>query len=598
MGRVPRGHNSLQVARMLRRLLLPAALTAALLAAAPAPATEQIVRFDAAKMPRAAVAKRLAAAGADVTLLRRLPFALVSGDARTLRRTRRSRGVVSAHPNGAIAYDLHESSPLVYGGAPARTAAWSSGFDGRGETVAVIDTGVDGLHPDLAKRVRRNVKIVGTDGIATEGVFAQPIECPVACTTDTTGGHGTHVAGIAVGDGSASGGFNTGVAPGASVVGISIGEGVATFHALAAYDYLLAHRDLGVVAVNNSFGPAGGGRFDANDPMNVATKALHAAGIAVVFSGGNNGPGPEKTPEGASDCSPRGAADACKSNPWGLAPWAMSVANTRKDAQGGPGDQPLSFYSSRGDPDPQPSLDGKYTIRYGPTLAAPGTNIRSARALNGTSQLTCGGSAEPSSCVPPAPEYELFYSPLSGSSMAAPHVVGAIAVVQSAARARLGRRLTPDEVRSLLVDTAAPMVRRDALYDFPCGVPGAPCGNDTTGTTNAAYQPWQVGAGALDVGAALRALEQGRFASARPAPAPPPGPASPPSPSSPPAAPPAGAPPVASQQPAAPRTAATKTKKRSTRRSTVCKRLRTRAARKRCAARQRAAARRRAKRRG
>jgi serine protease AprX len=198
----------------------------------------------------------------------------VSGPAVALRRARALRGVVSAHPNRRIAFELHESSPLVYGGEPARRAAWSSGLDGRGQTIAVVDSGVDGLHPDLRARVKRNVKIVGTDGIATQRRFAQPIECPVACTTDTSGGHGTHVAGIAVGDGTASGGFHTGVAPGAQVVGISVGDTAGIFHGLAAFDYLLAHRELGVVAVNNSWGITGGATFDAGDPVNVATKAL------------------------------------------------------------------------------------------------------------------------------------------------------------------------------------------------------------------------------------------------------------------------------------------------------------------------------------
>lgn len=86
----------------------------------------------------------------------------------------------------------------------------------------------------------------------------QYVVCPVACTTDTSGGHGTHVSAIAVGDGSASDGLYRGVAPGAGLVGLSTGDGATTFYALQAWDYLVAHPELNVVVVNNSYGRAAG----------------------------------------------------------------------------------------------------------------------------------------------------------------------------------------------------------------------------------------------------------------------------------------------------------------------------------------------------
>jgi hypothetical protein len=68
-------------------------------------------------------------------------------------------------------------------------------------------------------------------------------------------------------------------------------------------------------------------------------------------------------------------------------------------------------------------------------------------------------------------------------------------------------RLTPDEVKALLVQTASPMTKVDGWWDFPCGTPVfVECGGDVNGTTGAAYAPWQVGAGAMNLGAALDAL--------------------------------------------------------------------------------------------
>jgi serine protease AprX len=499
------------------------ALLVALLAAAPAGAAAPradlaalhrgtaIVQYKGA---RTGFVAQLRHAGLDAVVLRRLPFAAVSGPRTLLRRAARLPRAVAVHMDRRVQFELHESIPMTYGGSAAqRTAGIAAGFDGRGVNVAVVDTGTDGLHPDLRNRVVRNVKVLDAKGLVdNQPLPSTPVyaECPVACTTDTSGGHGTHVSGIVAGDGSASGGYQTGMAPGAGLVGLSIGDGATTFYALQAWDYLLAHQtELKVVAVNNSYGP-GGGAWDAADPMNVGSKLLHDAGIAVVFSGGNAGPGTTGSETGASNCSPDippndpALGSECKTNPWGLSPWAISVANGRKDHAGGPAAQPLSFGTSRGDPTPRKSKDGKYTIDYRPWIVAPGTDIVSARSVNGVAQaLSCGGSASPASCQNMRSEDLPFYTPLSGSSMAAPHVVGAIAVIESAAKARLGRLLTPDEVKDLLADTAVKMTGKDLMYDWPFCPDFGSCGSQQAGLTGKPYAKWQVGAGYLDVDAAV-----------------------------------------------------------------------------------------------
>jgi serine protease AprX len=499
------------------------ALLATLLLTTHATAAERIVQFDPAWTTRAQLQRDLAGLGVQSAPLKKLPFAIARGDARQLARLRALPAVVRTWPNERLVYELDESANLVYGGAAARQSTYRAGFDGSGQTIATIDTGVDALHPDFAGRVVKNVKVVGGDGALDDAgappTFHHFVECPVPCDTDTTSGHGTHVASIAAGSGAASDGRYQGIAPGAGIVALSVGDAVAIFHALQAYDYLLAHPELHVVAVNNSYGPSGGGRFDARSPIAIGTKRLHDAGIAVVFSGGNSGTGSAHSadpnePEGSSNCAPDAPpnpvppvdGDPCRSNPNGLAPWAISVGAVRKDHPGGIGDQPLTFFSARGDDDPQRSLDGAYTIRYGPTLVAPGMNIRAARAVTGAAVGTqCAGN-DPIECIPDAPQYEAYYAPSSGTSMAAPHVTGAIAVLQDAADSRLGRRLTPDEVKQVLVATAAPMTKVDALWDFPCGNAFLACGGPFPGTTGKPYEPWQVGAGALDLREAVSAV--------------------------------------------------------------------------------------------
>ena len=461
--------------------------------------------------------RSLRSTGVRTVFFQRLRLVAVRGNAVSLRRAARLRGVRSAHMDRKLQLFLHQSVPLVYGGTHETT--WRGGVDGRGGAVAVVDSGVDGTHPGLQNRMSANVKVLDPGDIfdAGEPVY---LECPVSCTTDVTGGHGTHVAGTVADEGRASNSFYRGVAPGSRLVGLSVGEGISVLYALGAFEWIMAnHEKHGIVAVNNSWGPAGDDvRFDATDPINAATRALHRAGMVVVFAAGNSGTGARTSPEGGSDCGSRPADGggreandgACKINPYSVAPWSLSVANARKDEPGGPGGQHLNLSSSRGDPVPQQSLDGQ-TIDYMPTLSAPGTNIRAARALGGTTTPVACVSAETPSCVPPAgaEAYEPYYMPLSGTSMAAPHVAGAVAVIQSKARAAIGRRLTPDEVRQVLVESATPMTGRDGLWDWPCGsLPlFVECGERTAGTTGQPYARWQVGAGYLNVAGALSRVE-------------------------------------------------------------------------------------------
>src|SRR3989454_351966 len=210
--------------------------------------------------------------------------------------------------------------------------------------------------------------IAGFDGIRSIYLNRQ-LRYDGLPNSETSIGHGTHVSGIAAGLGTASGGYYTGVAPGAKLVGIGAGDVLFVFWILAGFDYILDHQqDYDIKVVNNSWGSSGA--FDPNDPINKATKTVHDHGITVVFAAGNDGP------------------DENTLNPYSVAPWVIGVAAGCKLVSPDPTnsaihcDDPtgqnrppwLADFSSRGIPDDP---------LYHPAITAPGVHIVSTRASTG-----------------------------------------------------------------------------------------------------------------------------------------------------------------------------------------------------------------------
>src|SRR5437764_1234269 len=107
---------------------------------------------------------------------------------------------------------------------------------GRGVTVAVLDTGVDGTNADLAGRVVQSLKLADTQSLGVG--FNYPVLSTTLPNTDQAYGHGTFVAGVIAGTGQQSGGKYAGVAPGANILGLSAVDASLLF-ILSGSDYLL-----------------------------------------------------------------------------------------------------------------------------------------------------------------------------------------------------------------------------------------------------------------------------------------------------------------------------------------------------------------------
>src|SRR5690606_17207596 len=181
---------------------------------------------------------------------------------------------------------LDTSVPQI--GAPE---AWQQGYDGSGLTVAALDTGVDTTHPDLAGAVSESRNFTDSDTAADRH------------------GHGTHVAGIIAGDGTASGGRYVGVAPGAEVINGKVlgdsGSGLTSW-VLAGMEWAAARADV----VNMSLGAL---PTDGTDPVSLALDALtEAHGTLFVVAAGNSGPADRSVgAPGAADAALTvGAVDA------------------------------------------------------------------------------------------------------------------------------------------------------------------------------------------------------------------------------------------------------------------------------------------------
>ena len=285
---------------------------------------------------------------------------------------------------------------------------------GKNVTVAVLDTGIDGTHGDLSGRVTKNIKLFDTQSLSPG--FSYPVNTEGLPSTDLLSGHGTFVAGLIAGNGSLSGGKYSGVAPDARLVGLSAGE-LSLFYVLDGFDYLLANGgDLGVRVVNCSF--SANTLFDTNDPVNIATKMLTEAGINVVFSAGNSGPG------------------AHTLNPYAAAPWVIGVGATDTEGR-------LASFSSRGD-------FGNPLLH--PTLVAPGVGVVSVRGsgvanVTGAEGLLLGSDAQRLGLT------ELpNYTTANGTSFSAPQVAGAIALMLEA-----NPDLTPAQIKDILQRTATPL---------------------------------------------------------------------------------------------------------------------------------------------
>ncbi|MFF3466205.1 S8 family peptidase [Streptomyces sp. NPDC001984] len=317
-----------------------------------------------------------------------------------------SDGIAKVWLDGKVKADLADTTAQI--GAPE---VWAGGNTAKGVDVAVLDTGVDNTHPDLADRIAGSASFVPDEDALQDVV-----------------GHGTHVASIIAGTGAASDGQEKGVAPGAS---LHIGKVLKTkcdaigCDGVGQVSWILAGmewaaRDQHAKIINMSLG---GSSSDGTDPLSQAVNDLskETGALFVVAAGNGSGaPGTVASP---------GTADA-----------ALTVGAVD-------GSDQLTNFSSQG------PREGDFGIK--PEITAPGFDVLAANS----SQATWTNNTDP-------------YRAMSGTSMAAPHVAGAAALLAAAHPDWTGQQL------------------KDALINSAQATPQ--------------YTPYEAGAGRVDVAAAVR----------------------------------------------------------------------------------------------
>ncbi len=228
--------------------------------------------------------------------------------------------------DGKVTASLDVSVPQI--GAPE---VWQAGYDGKGVKVAVLDTGVDAGHPDLAGKIGETRSFV-PDQAVQDGH-----------------GHGTHVASTIVGSGAASDGRRKGVAPGAELLVGKVlnnaGKGQDSW-IIAGMEWA-AHSGAKIVSMS-----LGGDASGPSDVLSETVDELSAStGTLFVIAAGNSGPSEQTvgTP--------------------GIADSALTVGAVDKSDK-------LASFSSRG-----PRI-GDYAVK--PEITAPGAAITAARAAGTT----------------------------------------------------------------------------------------------------------------------------------------------------------------------------------------------------------------------
>jgi serine protease AprX len=361
-----------------------------------------------------------------------------------------------------ISLDRAVNASLDYtGDAVNAPYAWNSGLTGTGIGIAVIDSGIY-PHPDLNSASGQS-RIVYRQSFISGGVQNDDY------------GHGTHVAGIAAGNGSASAIPGTlhllkGIAPNANLLDLRVldlnGASSDSIVIAAIQKAVQLKNQYNVRVINLSVGRQ---VFEscAQDPLCQAVEAAWQNGIVVVTAAGNLGRNGY-----ATITSP------------GNSPHAITVGCMKTLETYPRSDDQIASYSSKG-----PTY---VDLTLKPDVVAPGNLVVSLLAPGSTLAAEFPANVVPPSYYIPSSTGPAEYFRLSGTSMATPVVSGAAALMLQE-----NPSLSPDTIKARLMKTAT---KNFPLYSIAT--------DPTTGQTYIdTYDIFTIGAGYIDIEGALNSTD-------------------------------------------------------------------------------------------
>ena len=397
----------------------------------------------------------------DVSLIRARVYSLPA----------RAIAALAHNPNVAyISPDRPVSPTLDYANAAiGAQTAFSYGWTGTGIGVAIIDSGI------LAER-----DLNSTSG--TRIVYSQSFVPNVSSTSDQYG-HGTHVAGIVAGNGAASTGVPyartfRGVAPSAHLINLRVldanGAGTDSTVIAAINAAIQLKTQYNIRVINLSLGRPVYESYSV-DPLCQAVEKAWNAGIVVVVAAGNQGRNQTQGTDGYATITAPG------NDPLAITVGAMKTMGTLTRT-----DDLIASYSSKG-----PTLID-HVVK--PDIVAPGNMIISLEASKSAILASSGVNEIPFSYYqnPANKGYSPDYFRLSGTSMAAPMVSGAVALML-----QKDATLTPETIKLRLMKTAT--------KNFPASSTAV---DPVTGIMyTSQYDIFTIGAGYLDAWGALNSTD-------------------------------------------------------------------------------------------
>ncbi|MFC6731526.1 S8 family serine peptidase [Haladaptatus sp. DYSN1] len=366
---------------------------------------------------------------------------------------------------------IEANKELDYHNADAREVTGVStvqsdlGYKGDNAHTAVIDSGISALHPDHQENLQHNYRYLNPLGSSGTTFWVD-----VGSIDTDDNGHGTHTSGSIAGDGSNTE-ANRGMAPSADLTVYSAGLTLLVIHAVSAMDHLVSEKLAGntdVQVVSNSYGSASGNDYDPDAALNVATWEAFEAGILPVFSAGNSGPANSTL------------------NDYAKAPHVLSVAatNDQKAVTDFSSRGRASSYAGETNYDRQTALDNLRAHHDGESVSGPVGLYRNGVGAPGNAVVSTLSPLDPLNAT--GGGNDLYYGPLSGTSMSCPVTAGIATLVVDAYYDATGSYPDPLDVLNT-IEAESNEVRAD-------------------------YTPANIGAGFVDGDAAVTRAANGNLA--------------------------------------------------------------------------------------